>query len=278
MTILRRCASILVAGLLLPLFTAGSALAINRDSAPYWYSSIAHGPVALWWCDSTQPFCEQNTVTTGVGNGTNVHMECWDTGRQNAPNSSKWFYVYLQNGQEGFVTESQVANQTTVPACSTINWMNVASYAIARLGTDNNGSSWYDLCLTFASQAWQAGGGVNIAQGYPASISTFPDAIWNWYWGSASLHSFVHNEATGIVSRPPRGALVFWSGGSNPGLWHVAISLGNWQAIGTWDSSVPATPAAERVISMYSVYTGPYTGWIMPPGADLSYNVNNTQT
>ncbi|HEY5023601.1 MAG TPA: hypothetical protein VII76_01375 [Acidimicrobiales bacterium] len=239
---------------------------------------VTNGPAGLWWCDSTQAFCEQNVVTSGITNGTQVNMVCWDDGRANNNGSypNRWIYVDLYNGQEGYLPIYQIANPVSTPRCSSLNWWNVANYAIARLGTppapaDGVGNSWDNFCLTFASQAWSRAAGINIANPmpgvvapYPTNGNTTPDQIWNYYWGTAKLNPYVHNESNG-VTRPPRGALVFWSG-SSPMLWHVAISLGNWQAIGTWDASVPGSQG-NNLIYRYDVLTGGYTGWILPPGS-----------
>src|SRR5205085_12513939 len=67
----------------------------------------------MFWCTSVQPFCTQNTVTSGIPQGTSLAMVCWLDDRAPFPGSSpRWFYSYLDNGQEGYLWAPQVANQT----------------------------------------------------------------------------------------------------------------------------------------------------------------------
>jgi hypothetical protein len=103
-----------------------------------------------------------------------MRMVCWRDDRQPFPGSSpRWFYAVLDNGQEGFVWEPQVARQVNTPRCSTVNWLNVSDWAIGRMGStqlwssqadgpsrpDNQGSYWSGFCPAFASNAWKVAGG-----------------------------------------------------------------------------------------------------------------------
>ena len=195
-------------------------------------------------------------------------MVCWRDDRQPFPNSSpRWFYVFLDNGQEGYVWSPQIANQTpNMPNCSTVNWINVSDWAIGRLGLqqwrstqadgprpwsqqDNPNNWWAGYCLGFAANAWtMAGGGM---QG--PTFSTANQA-WSWY--------AMQGRANQSGSRPPRGALIFWN---NSQTGHVAISLGNWQAIGTWQA------APDPIMRYRTSAVTNFSGWVMP-SATVPYN------
>ncbi len=217
----------------------------------------------LFWCTSTQDLC-QNHPLAHVPQGTPLKMICWIEDR-----GMHWFYSFLDNGQEGYFWSAQVANQTpNTRSCNGINWLQSSSFAIGHLGQTaplpGDGpapqpSTWYLMCTTFAYDAWRSAGTVPAA---PTNANTYPGDVWNWYL--VHQRSAVHLESEG-VTRPPRGAMVFWAN-SNPQLWHVAISIGNWQAIGTYHAGSP------NAISQYGVLTTGYTGWIMPATPTVPQN------
>ncbi len=197
----------------------------------------------MFWCTSTQAFCMQNTVTQGIAQGTPLKMVCWLDDRAPFPGSSgRWFYSYLDNGQEGYLWAPQVGNQTpNTPNCNTINWIQVSNWAIGRIGqtqTNLTPSGWWaGYCATFAYWAWNA-----------QMVSGNAIDMYHYY------------AARGLVqtSRPPRGALVFWN--ISPPYGHVAISLGNWKAVGTQGFNNSEGVAVYGVLSRFSNYLG----WAMP--------------
>jgi hypothetical protein len=198
----------------------------------------------MFWCTSTQGFCAQTTVTQRIPQNTPLKMVCWRDDRAPFPGSSpRWFYVYLDNGQEGYLWAPQVANQTPgTPNCSTINWINVADWAIGHLNQTSTSLTpsgyWAGYCATFTFNAWNG----QTVRG---------DAIvqYRYYADRGMVHP----------GRPPRGALV-WFNLSSYG--HVAISIGNWQVVGTQGFSNSQPTAAYGVLS--GSYGAAYLGWTMP--------------
>lgn len=239
----------------------------SHPTGPY----VSADPTAdLFWCASTQDLCAYDTVAH-VPKGVPVSVVCWRDDRQPFPNSSsKWFYVFLDNGQEGFLWEPQVANQPlNTPSCDAVNWINVADWAIGRIGLRQwrsrqadgpfaprrAGHYWSGWPLAFASDAWKAAGG----DGLPAGGSA--DAVWNSY--------VRQGRAVTNGSRPPRGAMIFWSTGGHG---HVAISLGNWQAVGTVGDQSRADPVRRYSVDPGDRSIGILRGWVMPPEATAPYN------
>lgn len=256
----------MITRLLLSALTATSAATVVAPTAahatgrPYVSTSSAD----MFWCTSTQSICANQTVTTVPG-GTPMTMVCWRDDRQPFPSSSpRWFYVFLDNGQEGYLWAPQVADQTpNTPNCNTVNWINVADWAIGRIGLTQwrsaeadgpvaptrSGNYWSGYCQTFASNAWRVAGGGDPLPGGSAT------AEWNNY------------AAQGRVDpghRPPRGAMVYWNIGAYG---HVAISLGNWRVIGTQGDQPQILPIADSGVSSYANFRG----WTMPQ-ASAQYN------
>lgn len=115
----------------------------------------------MFSCTSVQALCAQTTVTR-IPRGTPLTMLCWRDDRAPFPGSSpRWFYAFLDNGQEGFVWSEQVRDQTpNTPNCSTVNWISVSDWAIGRIGLTRwrsvsedgpsrpqNGPEWSGWCL-----------------------------------------------------------------------------------------------------------------------------------
>jgi hypothetical protein len=259
--VVRRLCLFLVVSLavaLSSLAVAGSSPAGATVRPTIWTSSAD-----LFWCTSTQDLC-QNHPLAHISQGTPLKMVCWVDDR-----GMRWFYSYLDNGQEGYFWSAQVANQTpNTRSCNGINWLQSASFAIGHLGQtaplpgdgpNPQPSTWYGNCLLFAYDAWRSAGTVPAA---PTTSNTYPGDVWSWYL--THQRSSVHLESDG-VTRPPRGAMVFWSN-PDPHFWHVAISIGNWQAIGTYHAGSPNN------VSQYGVLTAGYTGWIMPATPTIPQN------
>lgn len=225
-------------------------------SAMTYPSTMLPGP--LYFCTSAQPFCQSPLTVTSQP--THVRMACsWDD------RGSRWFYVFLPNGQEGYVKSSLVPfiTRTASPPCSSINWLNASNWAIARIGRDTASVGdgvlppapffWSGYCLTFAGDAWRPWGGI-VA---PTNANSYPNNVWDWFTRN-------HPSRVHVGGRPPRGALVFW--GTNP--WHVAISVGNWRTVGTQGNVPQRLPVWD-----YDVNSKPYyTGWIMPQPPTVPHN------
>src|SRR5207248_2640919 len=115
------------------------------------------------------------------------------------------------------------------PPCTTVNWLKVSNWTIGHLGqaayltgdgpyqppiTGNPPERyWSGYCTTFVYDDWSNWGGVPAQ----TDANTYPGDVWNWFVRNDP--SRVHSEANG-VTRPPRGALVFWAS-TDPHLWHV---------------------------------------------------------
>jgi hypothetical protein len=204
----------------------------------------------MFWCTSTQAFCTQNTVTT-IPQNTALTMVCWRDDREPFPNSSnRWFYAWLDNGQEGYVWAPQVKNQTpNTPNCSTINWILSADWAIGHIGQRNAKTPtgyWSGYCATFTNDAWNG-------QDYQPGPDGTAAQIYQYYKGIGAVHNY--------PSRPPRGAFVFFPTLSSQG--HIALSLGNWQAVGTQGLEGQSLPVIEFQVLSGS-YGSTYAGWAMP--------------
>jgi hypothetical protein len=239
----------------------------------------------LFWCTSTQPLCSQ-TVVAHITAPTAVTMVCWrdDRAAWGPDSSTRWFYVLLPNGQEGYAYAPQVANQVTVQSCVPmgtwpgVNWIKVADWATGHIGAVQPTAAevaadpikgqwgpdldWSGDCVSFDLLAWKQAAGFTI-----------------WNSGNANV-IFSHYAQLGMVhpGRPPRGALVFLPGDSSFG--HVMISMGNWRAIGTQgldSAQLPVGTGNPLVLSDISPGTplGQYYasgGWTMPQTPTLPQN------
>lgn len=251
------------------------------DSRPYIQTPSAD----MFWCTSTQPLCT-NEAIAHVPFGTRLNMLCWVDDREVWRNSPRrWIYAYLDNGQEGFFWQPQIGGvEPATPSCApnpscpwarycSVNWITAANYAIGHLGqaTYQSGDGsyiprdnpsvpapwhWSGFCTAFVYDAWEQWGGV------PATSHAEAADVWDWF--NRYQPAKVHREDAG-VTRPPRGALVFWASPTRS-LWHVAISIGNWQAIGTTHA------ASGPKVARYDVLTSGYTGWIMPQTPTVRLN------
>jgi len=109
--------------------------------------------------------------------------------------------------------------------------------------SDRLGHNWSGYCEAFVEQAE----GLKF---------TFTSALVNYNWEASQ--SRIHTDAN-----PPIGALVFY-GGSVYG--HVAVSIGNGQAIGTQGGQTSdALPVRQYpVVGFFNI---PYLGWAYPQGS-----------
>jgi len=221
----------------------------------------------LFWCTSWQALCANTKITTVAG-GTPFDLVCWRDDRDpfNPSGRSRWFYAFLDNGQEGYLWSAQVAGDTDIaprPNCNTINWINVSDWAIGRIGLtqwrsiqldgpmpwssgENPNNYWSGWCLGFASNAWQVAGGGGLLGGANAN-----DA-WNRYAAQGRVDT---------AHRPPRGAMVFWNVGQYG---HVAISIGNWRVVGTQGDVPQSLPIADYGVDPNGRSLGVYRGWTVP--------------
>ena len=259
------------AGMLTSGLVAGAPAAIAATTVPY----VSTPSADMFWCTSRQALCTSQTVTR-VPQYTHIELKCWRDDRDpfNPNGTSRWFYSVLANGQEGYLWSAQVYGDALVaptPACSTVNWINVADFAI---GHDNGqitqwtsgdgpyipnrpGNYWSGWCLAFAADTWVTAGGATtrVFAGPQTAI-----ASWN-SWTKKGQYDNVH--------RPPRGALVYFNWTSAG---HVAISLGNWRAVSTQGDSPQTLPIYDF---SFSPATPGYLGWVMPVRATgATQNIN----
>lgn len=234
---------------------------------------VVVGPSAdLFWCTKDgNSFCTQTKIVT-VSGGTPVTMFCWrDDRRPFGPASSpRWFYVWLDNGIEGYIYGDQVGNQSTVRNCSNYGITLATDWALARLGTTGPAPTptgrWSGYCATFAYKAWEP-------YGNSLTINSPFNAI-TWY-GQYSTTG--NRPGVNGRSRPPRGALVWFAASAvNGNEGHVALSIGNWQMITTQGMSLDAKPIAVKGILDYEAASGSrYLGWSMPNNqANVWFNNN----
>ncbi len=109
-----------------------------------------------------------------------------------------------------------------------------ARWAEARIGNSNPGADnpndptrWSGWCLGFAAQAWRLGSGVSIPSYYSAQTA------FNTLSGQGRI-----GQGT-----PPRGAIVFYSYGSDG---HAGVSIGNGQVVSTQGVSSQDLPVRQH--------------------------------
>jgi hypothetical protein len=123
-----------------------------------------------------------------------------------------------------------------------------AAWAIAERNSplpawsDHFHAYWSGFCERFVEQA-------------EAFRFNFPSAIAAYNWQNA--HGRIHHNA-----RPPRGAIVYWSGGRYG---HTAVSLGWGQAIGTYGYVGQRYPVRQYPVVGYLSNT--LLGWAYPTGS-----------
>lgn len=215
-----------------------------------------------------------------VGQRQALTMVCWRDDRlaQERGNNKgdtgdghdRWFYVYLDDGREGYVWADQVASPTPrTPSCSKVNWMNAADWAIGHIGqkrdSDDTYGSWSGIwsgsCVIFGHMAWGR-------QTHEVGANGTAYNQWQWY--------VAQHQADEGRTRPPRGALVFFAPAPGNDAGHVAVSIGNWRMIGTVGLAGEKPVALGSIIDYDRKTGGTYLGWTMPvnPPADAEYNRN----
>ena len=120
------------------------------------------------------------------------------------------------------------------PSSPTATADRAARWAEARIGNSNPGAEnpndatrWSGWCLGFASQSWRLGAGVSVPGYYRAQVAF-------------STLSGQGRIAQGV---PPRGAIVFYSYGSDG---HAEVSIGNGQVVSTQGRSTQDLPVRQH--------------------------------
>lgn len=239
-------------------------------------SYISTASADMFWCTSKQALCTSQTVTRNIPKDTELRMVCWRDDRNpfDPNDTGRWFYSVLDNGQEGYLWSAQVAGQTSTPNCSSINWINVSDWVIGRdngsydswrsreldgIYEPHGGGSnyWSGWCLAFASDAWYMAGGAPEKR-YSSAIDA-----WNAYAAKGQVDR---------THRPPRGAMVFFSGSTWTGYGHVAISIGNWRVVSTRGVDGDNLPIYDFSHGFSNTTPG-YLGWTMPVTASVPQNI-----
>jgi len=212
-----------------------------------------------------------------------AHLVCYRVGPDN---SKTWFYVFLPNGTEGYVLADDFNSKERGRGdCGTINWQQASDFAFTHLGQTNEPGTttpWDDLCLTFANDAWNnisalATGTYPInsalqAWGQYKQRAVTPTALPAHGTSALGLPNYGGTISTNMAYAPPRGALVFFDnpqydtlnlGDGAVDYGHVAISLGDWQAIGTG-------PKTTNFDIRSTAGTG-YLGWVIPWAPPTGY-------
>jgi len=264
----------LLVAFMIPLFGFLTIPAVVSSSAAFAgvRPTVTYPSADMFWCTTDgNAFCTQTKITTVAG-GTAMTMFCYkDDRRPFGPQSSnRWFYVWLDNGVEGYMWAPQVANQATVKPCSAYGITLATDWALARLNTTGPAPTptggWSGYCATFVYDAWEPyGNSITIKSPY--------DAI-TWYgqYGAPGNHPGVAGR-----SRPPRGALVWFAASSVNGYeGHVGLSIGNWQMVSTQGMTGAKLPITTRSILSYESTSGSrYLGWSMPNNAANAWFNNN---
>lgn len=242
-----------IAGVVL-ISVLGVVSPLNTSAAgrPFVWTSSAD----MFWCTSSQTLCTSTTVTT-IPRNTPLKMVCWRDDRNvwGGSGTSRWFYALLDNGQEGFVWSDQIASQTpNTPSCNGINWIQVSDFAIGHMGQTHASSS---ESASFSAAGWRPGP-VGEWQGDCIKFAYLAWGKQTLIGNAIAVYRSYRDRGMVHPGRPPRGAMVFWN---RTNLGHVAISIGNWQAVGTQglDNQVPI-----KAIDRYAVNTSDYLGWVMP--------------
>lgn len=235
----------------------------HAAARPYISSSSAD----MFWCTSQQSLCTSQTVTAKIAKGTPLRMVCWRDDRDPFDRSkkSRWFYSILDNGQEGWLWEPQVGGQVTVRSCTGINWISWSDFAIGHIDQRDAAPA---ETAAFLTQDWApgkpgewSGDCAKFAWLATGKVAYRADAIAMWRY-------YANRGQVDTTHRPPRGALVFW----NQTKWgHVAVSLGNWQAVGTVGLDGDHLPIARYDVLGSRAST--YLGWVMPQSATVPQNL-----
>jgi len=168
----------------------------------------------------------------------------WQSGTYNQPGD----HLVVQNdGNAVIYTPSGGAPwyTNTVQTPTTAQMQAAASWAKSQLGSpysSHYGHNWSGYCEQFAEQAENF-------------HFTFASALVDYQ--TEANAGRIHTDAN-----PPVGALVFYGGGNGDG--HVAVSIGNGQAIGTYGYLGNNYPIRQYPVT--GVFS-PYLGWAKPFGS-----------
>jgi hypothetical protein len=253
------------ASLLAASMAMASLGAVAQPAEAETFSSRITRDVGLYDCTSTSTLCTTKVTQAYAGNA--ARMVCWEDGRS-ADGQTRWFYMRLSNGRQGFVPASRVWPQITVKSCRDRNASNEIDGVIAaRWALGRNGqvavpaadqtllSNLYRVSATFTRGDWSG------------DCIAFTNLAWYSAGTTVPLRNarqvYDHYRGLGRIKtdrNPPRGALVFWnaySGSTNYG--HVEVSLGNSRSIGTqgWDGN-------RLPVSIAGIGATNYLGWAMP--------------
>ena len=144
--------------------------------------------------------------------------------------------VWFGGSREGADDVAIWSTRTNVgpPSSPTATADRAARWAEARIGNSNPGAEnpndatrWSGWCLGFASQSWRLGAGVSVPGYYSAQVAF-------------STLSGQGRIAQGV---PPRGAIVFYSYGSDG---HAEVSIGNGQVVSTQGRSTQDLPVRQH--------------------------------
>lgn len=207
----------------------------------------------------------------GVRNGESYGVECqWAKGEALGPNKNRLYFWIHYKGTGTWVPDaystsphkgSDPGGIPGIPNCSSTSGgiasstpatsassSKAAAWAKSQMGSTN----WNDLCLSFARNAWLAGG-VDIrskASGW--SSDTYPDDIWKHF-----------KSGTWGTGKPPKaGALLFFA--SPKGRTHSHIEV--WNGTQMISSGYTSTHYENRVHyePWGGYYGGAYRGWWIP--------------
>ncbi len=229
-------------------------------SATVQYQSQIARRTAMYWCTSMSfGYCATPFAAANPGS---AHMVCY---RDGPDNGARWFFVFMPNGSEGFVYSNDVVNQTSTPNCATVNWVKATDFAYTHLGQVSDFADsypgwdhyWSGACVVFVAIAW---GGNVIPQLGPNSTAYSQWLNYNRLGAATTEKTYA----------PPRGAVVFFVLLPVTLVGHIAVSLGNWQFIGTTGLTGAGTATNAQDIRS----TSGYLGWVFPttPTAGSPYN------
>lgn len=190
--------------------------------------------------------------------GTPVTMHCWidDSPVTGLYRSARWFYVTATNGVRAFVHSSFVADQATVPHCSTHRGISASRWAAMRVGATSptqaeaagtGAREWSGWCYLFAQQAHAQSHGTRPYAGLGTARATF-DA----YSRNGRVSTNMNPDAI------PIGSIVFWRSVTSAG--HAAVYVGQGHVISTQGIEGQRRPVARLPLTHW----GTPSGWVAP--------------
>lgn len=191
-----------------------------------------------------------------VTKGTLVTMHCWidDSNATGAYASPRWFYV-TAGSTRGFVHSSRVADQASVPHCSTHRGISVARWAAMKEGVlsptavekrGEDAKYWGGWCYLFTADTYIFGAGATPITGKGSAKKTFEA-----YKANGKVSTDLRHNAINV------GSMVFWTSGAYG---HAAVYLGQGM-VATTRGATNETKAIE--IQPMSLFGTP-AGWVAP--------------